>query len=152
MIWHYSEVDQNGDGKIEFEEEMHRSCGTVAIQDGLLFIADFSGLLHCLDPKTGKVLKQGRLPDAVDDYYSSPVGADGKGYMASQNGKVSVLKAAGDWPVLATNDFGEEIYATPAVSDGRIYLRTMGALYLKDLADKTRRGLRGRGRAVGARG
>ena len=63
--------------------------------------------------------RQGRLPDAVDDYYSSPIGVDGK---------VSVLKAAGDWPVLATNDFGEEIYATPAVSDGRIYLRTMGAL------------------------
>ena len=46
--------DLNGDGKIDFEETMHRTCGTAAIKDDLLFIADFSGLLHCLDAKTGK--------------------------------------------------------------------------------------------------
>ena len=67
--------------------------------------------------------------DAVDDYYSSPVGADGKVYMASQAGKVTVLEATGDWPVLATNELGEDIYATPAIADGRIYLRTMDTLY-----------------------
>ena len=54
VVWHYSEYDQDGDGEIGFEEAMHRSCGTVAIKDNLLFIADFSGLLHCLDAKTGQ--------------------------------------------------------------------------------------------------
>ena len=53
-IWHYSGFDANGNGKLDFVETMHRTCGTVAIQDGLLFVADFSGLLHCLDLKTGK--------------------------------------------------------------------------------------------------
>ena len=53
VVWHYSKFDQDGDGEIAFEEEMHRSCGTVAIKDDLLFISDFSGLFHCLDAKTG---------------------------------------------------------------------------------------------------
>ena len=55
VIWHYSQFDQNGDGEIDFEEEMHRSCGTVAIKDDVLYIADFSGLFHCLNAKTGEV-------------------------------------------------------------------------------------------------
>ena len=54
VVWHYHQFDSNGNGEIEFEEEMHRSCGTVAIKDGLLFISDFSGLFHCLDVQTGK--------------------------------------------------------------------------------------------------
>ena len=38
-IWHYKQFDQNGDGEFQFEESMHRSCGTVAIKDDLLYIA-----------------------------------------------------------------------------------------------------------------
>ena len=102
---------------------------SLLLYEGVLFAVKKGGIVTALEPKTGKVLKQGRLPDALDDYYSSPIGADGKVYMASQTGKVSVLKARGDWPVLATNELGEEIYATPAVSEGRIYLRTMSTLY-----------------------
>ena len=102
---------------------------SLLLYEGVLFAVKKGGIVTALDPKTGEVLKQGRLPDALDDYYSSPIGADGKVYMASQTGKVSVLKARGDWPVLATNELGEEIYATPAVSEGRIYLRTTSTLY-----------------------
>ena len=43
--------------------------------------------------------------------------------------RCSVLRAAGDWEVLATNDIGDEIHATPALSGGRIYLRTRGSLF-----------------------
>jgi outer membrane protein assembly factor BamB len=102
---------------------------SLLLYEGVLFGVKKGGIVTALDPKTGEVLRQGRLSDAVDDYYSSPVGADGKVYMASQTGKVSVLEATGDWPVLATNELGEDIYATPAIADGRIYLRTMGTLY-----------------------
>ncbi|MGB0742718.1 MAG: PQQ-binding-like beta-propeller repeat protein, partial [Planctomycetaceae bacterium] len=48
-VWHYM-----GEDVEEFETTMHRTCGTVAIKNGLLFVADFSGLVHCLDVKTGK--------------------------------------------------------------------------------------------------
>ncbi len=51
-VWTYASQDLNADGELEFEESMHRTCGAVAIQDGLLFVADLSGLLHCLDTKT----------------------------------------------------------------------------------------------------
>jgi hypothetical protein len=65
----------------------------------------------------------------LEGYYSSPVGADDKVYMISQAGKVSVLKAGGDWDLLALNDLEEEAYATPAIAAGKIYLRTRNTLY-----------------------
>jgi outer membrane protein assembly factor BamB len=74
------------------------------------------------------VIKQGRLTGAIEDYYASPVGVDGKIYVASERGKVVVLTAAGDWKILAINELGEDIYATPAVSEGRLYIRTQYSL------------------------
>ena len=55
--------------------------------------------------------------------------ADGKVFLANTEGKVTVLKAGAKWEVLAVNDLGEEIHATPALSGGRIYLRTRSAVY-----------------------
>jgi outer membrane protein assembly factor BamB len=75
------------------------------------------------------MLKQARLRGALEDYYSSPIGVDGKVYIASEHGKVVVLRASGDWEILAINDFDSDIYATPAVSGGQIYIRTQSAIY-----------------------
>jgi outer membrane protein assembly factor BamB len=69
------------------------------------------------------------LTGALEDYYASPIGVDGKVYIASERGKVVVLRAAGEWEILAINEFGSDIYATPAVSDGQLYVRTRDALY-----------------------
>ena len=55
--------------------------------------------------------------------------ADGKVYMSSQSGKATVLKAAAQWEILASHDFEEEVYATPAIVDNRLYVRTRNALY-----------------------
>ena len=66
---------------------------------------------------------------AAGAYYASPVGVDGKVYIASEHGKVVVLRAAGDWEILAINEFDSDIYATPAISEGRMYIRTQNALY-----------------------
>ena len=97
-------------------------------QDVLYMVKD-GGIVSSLDPKTGEILKQGRLTGALDTYYSSPVGAAGKVYMLSQQGKAVVLKAAPQWEILAINDLEEECYATPAIADNRLYLRTRSALY-----------------------
>ena len=55
--------------------------------------------------------------------------ADGKIFLASEEGKIAVLRAGTDWEVLAVNDLNENCYATPALSEGRIYIRTGEALY-----------------------
>ena len=99
------------------------------LYQNVLYLVKEGGILTALDPASGKVLKQGRLKGALDFYYSSPVGADGKIFTASQDGHVSVIKAGPDWEVLAVNDMDDEVYATPAPVDQRLYLRTKSALY-----------------------
>ena len=94
-----------------------------------LYLMKESGILTSLDPANGAVLKQGRLREAPGDYYSSPVAADGKIFTISEEGKVTVLKAGGDWEVLATNDMDDICHATPAIAGGKIYLRTRNTLY-----------------------
>ncbi len=96
---------------------------------GVLYMINDSGILLSFDPATGAVLKQGRLHGAIDKYFASPVGADDKVLLIGQGGQVSVLKAAGDWEVLKVNELDDEVFATPAIADGRIYIRTRSALY-----------------------
>ena len=99
------------------------------LYQGVLYMINDSGILLSFDPATGNVLKQGRLHGAIDKYFSSPVAADDKVFLIGQGGQVSVLKAAGDWEVLAVNELDDECYATPAIADGHIYIRTRSALY-----------------------
>jgi outer membrane protein assembly factor BamB len=102
---------------------------TPLIYKDVVFLVRSGGIATTLDARTGKLLKQARLTGALEDYYSSPIGVDGKVYIASEHGKVVVLRAAGDWEILAINDFDSDIYATPAVSEGQIYIRTQNAIY-----------------------
>ena len=96
---------------------------------GVLYMINDSGILISFDPATGKILKQGRLLGAIDKYFASPVAADDKVFLIGQGGQVSVLKAAGEWEVLAVNELDDEVFATPAIADGRIYIRTHSAMY-----------------------
>jgi outer membrane protein assembly factor BamB len=96
---------------------------------GVLYMINDSGILISFDPATGNVLKQGRLHGAIDKYFSSPVAADDKVFLIGQGGQVSVVKAAGEWEVMAVNELDDECFATPAISDGHIYIRTRSALY-----------------------
>ncbi|MEO7654011.1 MAG: PQQ-binding-like beta-propeller repeat protein [Bryobacteraceae bacterium] len=102
---------------------------TPLVYRGIVYLVQNGGIVSALDAATGALRKQGRLTQALGDYYASPVAADGKVYMVSQAGKVSTLKADGEWEVLATSDLGEDCYATPALVEGRIYLRTATSLY-----------------------
>lgn len=97
--------------------------------NGLLYTIKDGGIFTALDASTGLVTKQARLKDAIDSYYASPIAADGKIFLASENGKVSVIKPGRDWEVLATNNLNESIYASPVVENGRLYIRTSGGLY-----------------------
>lgn len=96
---------------------------------GVMYLMKEGGIVSSLDPVSGQVLKQGRTPQALEEYYASPVAADGKVFVISASGKVTVLKADAQWEIIATNDLGEEVWATPAIAGGNLYVRTRNALY-----------------------
>lgn len=95
----------------------------------VLFMVNDSGILISFDPETGAVLKQGRLKGAMDKYFASPIGADGKVWLASQDGTVSVVTAAAQWEILSVNTLDDEVFATPVPADGELFVRTRSALY-----------------------
>jgi outer membrane protein assembly factor BamB len=96
---------------------------------GILYVIKNGGILTAFDITTGQVLKMGRVTGAVGGFSASPVAADGKVFLPNEDGKVAVVRADKEWEVLAVNELDEAIYATPALSEGRIYLRTSEALY-----------------------
>ncbi len=133
-IWHYSEVDTNGNDKIEFEETMHRSCGTVAIRDGILYIADFSGLFHCLDAETGKV---NWTYDMLSAAWGSPLIIEDKVYIGDEDGEVAVFRHSAEpevamedgEPYYGTQDMGNSVYSTPIVADDVLYISNRTHLF-----------------------
>jgi outer membrane protein assembly factor BamB len=102
---------------------------TPLLYEGVYYMVKTGGIITSLDPATGQILKQGRSSGALGEYYASPVAADGKVFLASTEGKISVLKAGAQWEVLAVNDIADEVNATPALGDGRLFVRTRGAMY-----------------------
>jgi len=102
---------------------------STVLYQGVLYMVNDSGILISFDPATGAVIKQGRLKGAIDKYFASPIGADGKIWLTSQDGTVSVVTAKGDWEVLQVNTLDDEVFATPVPADGELFIRTRSALY-----------------------
>jgi outer membrane protein assembly factor BamB len=119
QIWHYANYDANKNGKIEFEETMHRTCGTVVIKDGLLFVADFSGLFHCLDAKTG-------VPywthDMLAAAWGSPLIVEDKVYIGDEDGDITVVKLDKELEILAENSMENSVYSTPVVANNTLFI------------------------------
>ena len=106
---------------------------------GRIYFVRDGGLLSALEAKTGEpVYAQERL-GATGSYYASPVAADGRLYVASTAGKLTVVRAGGDKPeILHQADFGERIVATPVPVGRQLLLRTAARLYA--FADSTMAG------------
>jgi outer membrane protein assembly factor BamB len=144
-VWHYTEYDWNGDGEIEeFEEKMHRTCGTVAIKDDLLFIPDFSGLFHCLDAKTGEVHWTYDLYAAT---WGSAMIVEDKVYVGDEEGEVSIFRLSADPDVamqkddkgkyqpIAQVEMGNAVYSTPVVANNVLYIANKTHLFAIQEAD-----------------
>ena len=99
------------------------------LYDGVVYLTKDGGIFTALSAEDGTVLKQGRLREAMGRYFASPVAADGKIFAADETGQVTVVRPGADWSVIRTNAMGEEIYATPVIMDGRLFIRTREALY-----------------------
>ncbi len=98
------------------------------VYHGRLYLVKNGGILSCLEAESGKLLYRERLGEG-GIYYASPVAGDGKVYVTSDSGVVVVCKDGDKFEVLARNDLGEPIKATPALADGKLYLRTAANLY-----------------------
>ena len=105
------------------------SSSPVLHENKLYFVTD-SGMLSCLNALTGEAYYlQQRLPKPYN-FKSSPVGANGRLYLATEDDDVVVVKMGEKYEVLATNTLADQMFiATPAIAGGSLYLRSQDALY-----------------------
>ena len=137
-VWHYSLADTNDDGEIDFEEQMHRSIGTCAIKDDLLYIADFSGLVHCLDAKgtpDGKPILHFTY-DMYAQSWGSPLIADGHVFIGDEDGEVAVFEfgKANNEPIEEVS-MGSSVYSTPIAANGKLFISTKDKLFCIEKQD-----------------
>ena len=100
---------------------------------GIVYLAKEGGIVTSYDAKTGKIMKNARVR-GTGAYYASPIAGDGKVFLVSEKGVISVLRAGGEWEVLSSRDIKERTVATPVVADGKLYVRSEAALYCFGLA------------------
>ncbi len=132
VVWHYSMNDGNGDGEIDFEEEMHRSIGTCAIKDDVLYVADFSGLVHCLDARgsdDGKAIVHFTY-DMLAQSWGSPLIANGHVYIGDEDGDVAIFEFGieNNEPIDEIN-MGSSVYSTPVAANDTLYISTKDKLF-----------------------
>ncbi|HEV8486338.1 MAG TPA: PQQ-binding-like beta-propeller repeat protein [Blastocatellia bacterium] len=94
-----------------------------------LYINNNMGTLICRNAKTGERIYQERIGGKGGSYSASPVAADGKLYLTSEDGEVFVVKAGPRYELLSANPMGEPLMATPAISDGMIFVRGQHNLF-----------------------
>ncbi len=103
-------------------------CPSPLHYEDLVYLVKNGGIISCLEAKTG-VLKYQQKLGAGGPFYSSPVVGDGKVYAASARGVVAVFQAGEELNVVARDNLGERIMATPAIVGGRIFIRTEKSLF-----------------------
>lgn len=92
-------------------------------KDDYIFGVHDGGFAVCFEAKTGKLIWKERIASGRTAVYSSPVLVDGNVYVASTRGQVSVFSAAKEFKLLAKNDLGEDVMASPAVANKCLYIR-----------------------------
>ena len=104
----------------------HRTCGTAAIKNGLLFVADFSGLFHCLDVKTG-------IPfwthDMLAAAWGSPMIVEDKVYVGDEDGDISVFRLSKKMELIAENPMSSSVYTTPVVANDTLFIADKDHLF-----------------------
>lgn len=99
---------------------------SILFYDGLLYVTNEVGIVTCADAETGKQVWRQRLGGI---FFASPAAGDGKIFMASETGETFVLKAGREPVILAQNNLDERILASPAISNGKLFLRSDGTLF-----------------------
>ncbi len=113
-------------GRIWQYDKVGRSISTAAVADGLVYIADFKGFLHCLDAGTGQPYWTYDMLAAV---WGSPFVADGKVYLGDEDGDVTVLRAGKELKKISEMNMGGAVYGTPVAANGVLYIMNRTELY-----------------------
>ncbi len=123
VVWEYVGEGAEAD---DFETTMHRTCGTVAIKDDLLFVSDFSGVFHCLDAKTGKAYW---TYDMFSASWASPLIVEDRVYISDEDGYIRVFKASKEQELLSEQEMGSAVYTTPVVANSTLFISNRNRLY-----------------------
>ena len=120
-------------GRVWQYDKIRRSISTPSIADGLLYIPDFSGFLHCLDAKTGQVYWTHDVFAAV---WGSTLLVDGRVYLGDEDGDIVVLQAGKTKKILAEMNMGSAVYATAVPAHGRLFLNNRNQLFALSIDGK----------------
>ena len=99
------------------------------IYKNILYMLADNGIVTSFNPKNGEVIQKGKVKGAGRQFYASLIAADNKIFITSLDGKISVIQPGGSLDVIASTDLQDGCYATPAIADGKIYVRTLKTLY-----------------------
>ncbi len=123
VVWHY----MGADPKV-FETTMHRTCGTVAIKDDLLFVADFSGVFHCVDAKTGEAYW---AYDMLAASWASPLIVNDKVYIGDEDGDIAIFNVSKEVQAepIAEINMGSAVYTTPVAANDTLYIANRNRIF-----------------------
>lgn len=113
-------------GIIWRDTEIHRAISTCSIADDLLYVADYSGVIHCLDALTGQ---RYWTHDTQGHVWGSTMVVDGKVYVGNEDGYLTILKTGKTKQMIREIEFPAPIYATPTVANGVLYIATQSHFY-----------------------
>jgi outer membrane protein assembly factor BamB len=113
-------------GRIWHYDKIRRSISTAAVHEGLVYFADFSGFVHCLDAKTGQPYWTHDMFAAV---WGSTMYIDGKIYIGDEDGDVTVLQAGKELKVLAESNMNSSVYSTPVPANGVLFMNNRNQLF-----------------------
>jgi outer membrane protein assembly factor BamB len=138
VVWHYGAMTQQQYDNQQFEHQMHRSCGTVAIKNDLLYIADFAGLVTCLNAKTGK---RNWSFDMFTQSWGTPLIVEDHVYIGDEQGDVFVFPLTGNpnaalkmvngqpQPSLGSVYMGSAVYSTPVIANNVMFISNKNTLF-----------------------
>jgi outer membrane protein assembly factor BamB len=123
------------DGKTSSETVVWSRTGrgsympTPLIYNGILYVLANNGLFDAYNLRTGEEVYRQRLALVGSGFSASPVAADGKIYLSNEDGEMLIIAAGDKFSQIATNSMGELLMATPALSEGRMYVRSSTSLF-----------------------
>lgn len=120
-VWHYI-----GANPEEFETTMHRTCGTVAIKDDMLFVADFSGLFHCIDAKTGEAHW---TYDMFSASWASPLIVEDRVYISDEDGDIAIFKVAKELEMIGEMSMDSAVYTSPVAANSTLFIANRNRIF-----------------------